>query len=78
MEDSLQNDPNWVQYRRLKPTIDQRYPPGRFVAIDEGAIVADSDDFLELHEALKKRGKDSRDILVVQAGVEYPEYGIIL
>ena len=78
MEDSLENDPNWVQYRRLKPTIDQQYPPGRFVAIDDGAIVGDADDFLELHNALKQQGKDSRDILVVQAGVDYPEYGIIL
>ena len=29
-------DLNETAYRRLKPEIDRTYPPGRFIAIDEG------------------------------------------
>jgi hypothetical protein len=69
---------NEAAYRRLKPTIDQSYPPGRFVAIDGGQIVADAATLDELLAALTALGKDPKEGLAVQAGVEYPEFAWIL
>ena len=69
---------NEAAYRRLKPTIDQTYPKGRFVAIHEGQIVGDAATFRELDEALNARGLTSRDIFVIQAGIDYPDYVDIL
>ena len=65
---------NAAAFRRQKPKIDQEYPKGRFIAFEEGQIVGDGPTFRELHASLEASGKTSRDILVVQAGVNYPEY----
>jgi hypothetical protein len=55
-----------------------QYAAGRFVAFDHGQIVADAASFDELTEALAAIGKDRPDVLVVQAGVNYPEKVFIL
>jgi len=60
-------------YRRLKGTIDEKYPRGSFVAIDDGVIAA-APDFGSLEQSLLASGRDPREVLVVEAGVEYPEY----
>lgn len=70
----IQPDDNEAAYRRLKEAIAREYPRGQFVAIFGGQIVADAPTFEELSARLQATGKDSRDILVVEAGVEYPEY----
>lgn len=69
---------NEAAYRRLRDFIRESYPHGRFVGIAGGKIVADSGTFRELHETLNQMGFTSRDNLVVEAGVEYPEFMIIL
>ncbi|MBL8794388.1 MAG: hypothetical protein JNM56_10820 [Planctomycetia bacterium] len=69
---------NQTAFRQLKPAIDQNYPYGRFVAIDGGQIVADSADIMDLQRILAARVNDTREVLVVQAGHEYPEYFDIL
>ncbi len=74
MEGEQERKVNEEAYRRLKPTIDQTYPRGRFVAIDKGEIVGDAATFSELDNALLAQGKTSRYILVVEAGVDYPDY----
>lgn len=68
---------NHAAYRRLKETIARAYKPGRFVAIAGGQIVADADGFDELRSRLAAVGKDSAEVLVVQAGVEYPETAVL-
>ncbi len=68
---------NHVAYRRLKDTIARAYKPGRFVAIAGGHIVADADSFGGLRACLAVLGKDSPEVLVVQAGVDYPETAVI-
>ena len=68
---------NQLAFRKLKPTIDQRYPSGRFVAIDDGDIVADGWDFKSLSEDLRQRGKRPENVLIVQAGIDYPEEAVI-
>jgi hypothetical protein len=74
----LQNlPPNQAAYLRLKPLIDQTYPAGHFVAIDEGEIVGDAPSFEELDAALNASGRTSRAILVVQAGVTLPDFSWI-
>ena len=68
---------NHAAYRRLKDEIARAYEPGRFVAIAGGRIVADADSFGGLRARLAALGKDSPEVLVVQAGVEYPETAVI-
>lgn len=45
MDPMQKREENQAAYRRLKPIIAQTYPQGRFVAIDEGQIVADAASF---------------------------------
>jgi hypothetical protein len=68
---------NQAAFRRLAGSINQTYPHGRFVAIADGKIIADAASFGELESALRTLGQDSVDVLVVQAGVDYPESAII-
>lgn len=69
---------NQAAYRQAKGELSDRYPLGRFVAFDDGQIVADAATFDELTEALAAIGKDRPDVFVVQAGADYPEEVFIL
>jgi hypothetical protein len=60
-------------YCRLKQTIDTSYPHGWFVAIAGDQIVGASADFHKLESQLRESGKDPRKVLIVEAGVDYPE-----
>jgi hypothetical protein len=64
-------------YRQLRSFIQQTYPPGRFLAISGGKIVADAASFVEVNAMLHDMGNYSAEVLVVQAGVEYPESVVI-
>ncbi len=68
---------NQAAFQRLKDVIARTYPPGRFVAITGGQIIADADGFREICSILKTEGKDPVHTLIVQAGVDYPEKGVI-
>ncbi len=74
MDSDEERQINQEAYRRLKATIATSYPHGQYVAIDRGEIVGDSASFSELHQALQAKGRTSRRILVVEAGVDYLEY----
>ena len=69
-----ENNRNDAAYRHMKQTIDEMHPRGWFVAVAEEQIVAAAADFHALEEKLRTQGKDPRSILVVEAGVDYPEY----
>lgn len=60
-------------FPRSRNAIQQTYLPGRFLAISEGKIIADAASFRELNAILHRMGNHSPEVLVVQAGVEYPE-----
>jgi len=60
-------------FKKLKAEIDRIFPVGRFVAIDEGKILADAGSFDELDKLLDARGLTSNKVLVVQAGIHEPE-----
>jgi hypothetical protein len=68
---------NQAAYRRLKESLDQKYPPGRFLALVGGRVIADADSFEELRSRLTAGGHDPAQALIVQAGVEYPEDVVI-
>jgi hypothetical protein len=63
-----------TSYRQTKQAIDASYPPGWFVALIDHQIVAAAADFHELQGKLRAEGQDPRNVLVVEAGVDYPEY----
>jgi len=58
----------------LKDVIDQTYPLGHFVAVEDESILADSSDFHELEAKLRSLGKAPKTVLIVEAGVVDPEF----
>jgi hypothetical protein len=64
---------NQAAFRRLAPSINKTYPPGRFVAIADGQVVANAERFDEIHSRLIILGIEPPDALIVEAGVEYPD-----
>jgi hypothetical protein len=62
----------------VKPEINRRFPLGRFVAVEAGQVVADAENHPKLVENLTSLGKSPRGMLIVQAGVEYPDSAIVL
>lgn len=69
---------NRAAFDKAKHELSKQYPPGRFIAFDEGRIVADAATFDELTATLSALGRDRPDVFVVQAGTEYPEEVFIL
>lgn len=69
---------NNAAFRRMEDRIKSAYPPGRFVSLMGGEIVADGSDLAELDERLVALGKDPCQAFVVQAGHKYPKYATIL
>lgn len=69
---------NRAAFQEAKHTLSTRYPPGHFIAFDNGEIVADAGSFDELSAVLAAIGKDRPDVFVVQAGTTYPDEVFIL
>jgi hypothetical protein len=67
-EAMAERDADQAALRKLKPAIDAKYAAGHFVAIRGGTIIADADSFDALTQQLQAIGKDSTEVLVVQAG----------
>jgi len=77
MNTTSERELNQAAFRRLSGFINQNYQAGRFVGIASGKIIADAASFGELESSLQALGLNSVDVLVVQAGVEYPESAVI-
>lgn len=60
-------------FASIKAAIDANYPPGSYVAIAEGHVVAFAASFSELERLLHQQGRDPRDMLVTEAGAPHPE-----
>jgi hypothetical protein len=69
-----ESEKNQLTYQRLKDTINRTHPKGCFVAIADDRVVATASSFRELERSLLALGKDPRAVLVVEAGVDVPEY----
>jgi hypothetical protein len=65
---------NNAAYLRMKETIKQTYPHGWFIGIADDRIVGAAATFRDLETQLRTQGIDPRAVLVIEAGVEYPEY----
>ncbi len=78
MDNNEERDRNESAYRHLKETIKQTYPAGWFVGIADNQIIGAAADFDELGQILRAKGRDPRQVLVVEAGIDYPEYVTIL
>lgn len=70
----IEYERNSAAYGRLKQSISQSYPHGWFVGIAEEQVVGAAADFRALESLLLDQGKDPRQVLVVQAGMDYPDY----
>jgi hypothetical protein len=68
---------NHAAYARLKAQIDKSYPANRYVAIREGRIVADAPTFEGLYNSVSELLTDPEEVMVVQAGIDYPKKAII-
>ncbi len=77
MDELTQRTVNHAAYQRLKDTLAPTFGAGRFVAISEGQILADADNFAQLRDRLTALGKEPSLALIVQTGVTYPEEAVI-
>jgi hypothetical protein len=66
------------RYDDLRAEINRRFPSGRFVAADAGGIVADAESHSALVAKLESLGRSPRDMVILEAGAEYPEHVTIL
>ena len=73
MSEQQDYERNNTSYRQLRETIARSYPAGWFVGIADEQVVGAAATFRELEQQLRERGKDPRKVLVVEAGVVYPE-----
>jgi len=73
VDPAQERQPNQGAFRRLSDFIKKNYPMGRYLAISDGKIIADAGSFEELNSILHNMGHHSAEVLVVQAGVDYPE-----
>ncbi len=78
MDPKQERQRNQDAFRQMKDTLAQQYPPGRFVGVAEGRVIADADRLDDLRSLLQSLGRDPAQVLVVQTGVEYPETADIL
>jgi hypothetical protein len=69
---------NEQAFRGMKAKLDARFPAGHLIAIDGGVVIADAASVDELRPLVIAAGKNPRDVLVVEAGAEYPEFATIL
>jgi hypothetical protein len=75
---SSNQEKNRAAFQEAKADLNKRFPPGRFIAFDDGQIIADAASFDELTQTLAAIGKDRPDVFVVQAGVDYADEVVIL
>ncbi|MBI3410910.1 MAG: hypothetical protein HY040_21460 [Planctomycetes bacterium] len=68
---------NQDAFKRMRDQIRSQYPHGRYLAIADGAVAAEAATFDALCATLDSLGKNPRETLIVQAGVEYPERATI-
>jgi hypothetical protein len=66
--------PQDAAYQKLQEVIRETYPQGWFVAIAQNRIVAASADFRELKGLVRAEGFDPRNVLIVEAGANDPDF----
>ena len=62
---------------RVKAAIDLEFPAGRFVAVQGERVVADAESHARLVDVLQSKSLSPKDLMILQAGVEYPKTAII-
>jgi len=78
MGDDLERTVNLAAYERMKAELAAKYPKGHFVGISQGKVVADGAKLDDLIARVRGLGLDPKQVLAVQAGVEIPQYAVIL
>jgi len=78
MPTSQKNESNEQAFRQMKAELDTRFPAGHLIAFDGGRVIADAESIQELQPLLIQAGKNPRDVFVVEAGVDYPQFATIL
>ena len=74
----MNQERNRAAFQEAKHALSKQHLPGHFVAFDDGKYVAHAASFDELTKTLAAIGKDRRDVLVVQAGTNYPDEVFVL
>ena len=69
--------PSSQRYAAEKALVDRLLPAGRFAAVEEGHILAQAESHCQLVALLVEQGRSPKDLVVLQAGAEYPASAII-
>ncbi len=78
MQTTQTSESNEQAFHRIKADLDARFPAGHLIALDGGRVIADADSLQELQPLLIQSGKNPRDVFVVEAGADYPQFATIL
>ncbi len=70
------HSPSGEKYAMAKAEVDRRYAAGQFVALDGLEVVADAESHRKLVEKLSVHGRSPKDLVILQAGAEYPESAV--
>jgi hypothetical protein len=65
---------NCETFGRLRERIDREYPVGWFVAIADEKVICAADSYEAMVRAIREQGRDPREVSLVVAGKDYPEY----
>ncbi len=69
---------NQAAFNACKDDLVERYAIGRFVAFDEGEIIAAAETFDKLSHELSAINRDRPDVFVVQVAESHPDQVFIL
>ena len=60
------------RYADLQREVNAKFAAGRFVALDAGAVVADAESHAQLVGTLQAQGRSPHNLIILQAGANYP------
>jgi hypothetical protein len=64
--------PSGERYTTEKAAVDRQLPAGRFAAVEGDVIIAEADTHRQLVALFAEQGRSPKDLVILQAGIDYP------
>jgi len=73
----IAQQPSGERFSAAKAAVDRQLPAGRFAAVEGGVIIAHAESHRQLVAQLREQGRSPKDLVILQAGAEYPASAVI-
>ncbi len=73
----IAQQPSGERFDEAKSVVDRQLSAGLFAAVEGGIIIAQAESHRLLVELLRSQGRSPKDLLILQAGAEYPSSAVI-